>query len=89
MHPRNIDVGDRRAAAQAGVPFKQAVIAVLAFYLVAATLNGRAIHEQASRRTYGPVRTVWMRATAPLHWVSTRTLDSFRSLFENVLEDEP
>ena len=90
MEPKQIDVGDRRAAAKMGPPLRQACVAVIAFYLVAAVLNGRAIHEQASRREYGPARTVWVSATAPLRWVATTLrFDLFRSLFEDILEDEP
>lgn len=90
MDPKQIDVGDRRAAAKAGTTLKQACVAVVVFYIAAAILNGRAIHEQASRREYGPVRTVWVTATVPLRWVATTLrIDTFRSSFETILEDEP
>lgn len=85
-----IDIGDRRAAANVGIPFRQALVVFGVFYVVAALLNGRAIHEEATRREYGPVRTAWVAATAPLNTVATRTgVDRFRRIFEGWLEDEP
>lgn len=87
---QEVDIGQRRLEAHAGVPFKQAVIVFFVFYLAAAVLNGRAMYETASRREYGPVRTVWMVATAPLHWVAIRTgTDRLRLILEPLLEDEP
>ncbi len=86
----DIDIGDRRAAANTGIPFRQALVVFFVFYVVAALLNGRAIYEEASRREYGPVRTAWMTATAPLNAVATRTgVYRFRRIFEGWLEDEP
>ncbi len=85
-----MDVGQRRAETQVGVSLRRACVAFLVFYLAAAVLNGRALHEGASRRPYGAARDVWMTATAPLRWAATTLkLDRFRVLFEHVLEDEP
>ena len=87
MQSKSVDVGERRADAQAGVPFRRALVAVFVFYMVAAVLNGRALNEGASERPYGPVRDVWVGATAPLHWLSTTLrMDRLRSFFESFLE---
>lgn len=90
MTPKHIDVGERRAEMKVGVSLRRACIAFFIFYLAAAVLNGRALHEGASRRPYGTARDVWMTATAPLRWAAvTLKLDRIRAVFENVLEDEP
>ncbi len=83
------DVGERRAAANMGSPFRSALLAVFVFYIAAGILNGRALHENASRRPYGAARDIWMAATAPLHWISTATgADRIRASFETILEDK-
>ena len=87
---KRLDVGERRAEAGTGVPFRSAVLAVLTFYVLAGALNGRHLHEGASRREFGPSRTFWMTLTAPLDRISrTVGLDRFRSVFEPLLEDSP
>jgi len=85
-----LDVGERRADASAGVPFRSALLAVGIFYVVAGLLNGHHLHEGASRREYGASRTFWMSLTAPLDIISRSAgLDRFRRLFEPILEDSP
>ncbi len=86
---KEIDVGDRRAEAKAGCPFRSVLAAVFVFYVAAALLNGEALHDKASKRAYGPVRQVWMAMTAPLNWATTTLkLDRFRAAVETLKKDE-
>ncbi|MCC5846314.1 MAG: hypothetical protein JJU05_18855 [Verrucomicrobia bacterium] len=90
MPNKTLDVGERRAAANAGVSFRAALMAVAVFYVVAGLLNGHHLHEGASRREYGGERTFWMTLTLPLDRLSRSAgLERFRRLFEPILEDSP
>lgn len=85
-----IDVGERRAASATGLAFRQVLLSVMIFYVVAGALNGHHLHEAASRRAYGPGRTFWMTVTAPLDRISQAAgLYRFRQFFEPVLENNP
>lgn len=90
MNKRKMDVGDRRFATRAGVSFRSALIAFFVFFAAAALLNGRHLHEAASRRPFGPVRTAWMIGTAPLNRVTvTLGLDRLRELFDRFQDTQP
>ena len=65
------DIGETRV--DEGVSLRHAALTVVVFFLVAAVLNGSALHEKASRRAYGNVRDAWMTATAPLDWLARNT----------------
>lgn len=81
------DIGALRASNGAGITHRATWLVVAVFFVVAAGLNGRALHEKASKRAYGPARDVWMMATAPLRQFSEFTrLDQFRVIFEKVLD---
>jgi hypothetical protein len=83
------DVGERRANQQVGRSLRAVFIAVAAFYVSAALLNGRYLHEEASKREFGRVRDIWMTATRPLAEISTRLhLDSLRSTAEKLRKDK-
>lgn len=96
MHPmptsslKQPDIGERRAAASIGLPFRSVLLAVGVFYVTAGLLNGHALHERVLRREYGRERSVWMAITAPLDQLSRAAgLHRFRLLFEPVLENTP
>lgn len=79
-----VDVGERRMLEKAGVPLRSALIAFAVFYVAAGILNGRALHERAQKRPYGWVRDVWVAATKPLYWLSTKSgADRFRAWIES------
>jgi hypothetical protein len=84
------DVGERRALDGKGRPFRSVVTAFGVFYLAAALLNGRHLHEDAKKREYGPVRDLWVAATRPLNDLSVFLgLDHFREGVEHLRKDEP
>lgn len=82
------DVGERRAEQQAGRSRSAVFITVAVFYVAAALLNGRFLHEEASKREYGKVRDIWVAATRPLAEISTRLhLDSIRNSVEKLRKE--
>ncbi|MDA3875267.1 MAG: hypothetical protein PF795_15070 [Kiritimatiellae bacterium] len=82
------DVGERRAEQQAGRPLSAVFIAVAAFYVAAALMNGRFLHEEASKREFGKVRDIWMAVTRPLSDISTRLhLDTIRGGAEQLRKE--
>ncbi len=84
------DVGERRAEQSAGRSFRSVVMAVSVFYITAALLNGRALHEDAKKREYGKVRDVWVAVTRPLNDISVfLQLDHFREGVESLRKENP
>jgi len=84
------DVGERRAEQGSGRPFRSVVTAFCVFYLSAAILNGRALHEDAKKREYGKVRDVWVAVTRPLNDLSVfLQLDHIREGVENLRKEKP
>lgn len=82
------DVGERRAHQQAGRPLSSVFIAVAVFYVAAAVMNGRFLHEEASKREFGKVRDVWVAVTRPLANLSTRLhLDTIRGSAEQLRKE--
>lgn len=82
------DVGERRAEQQVGRPLSAVCVAVAVFYVAAALMNGRFLHEEASKREFGRVRDIWVAATRPLSELSTRLhLDAIRSGAEKLRND--
>ncbi|MEX2607000.1 MAG: hypothetical protein WD708_06610 [Kiritimatiellia bacterium] len=82
------DVGERRAELQAGRPLSSVYIAVAVFYVAAALMNGRFLHEEASKREFGKVRDIWVAATRPLADISTRLhLDAIRGGAEQLRKE--
>ncbi len=82
---QNLDVGERRAQAETGVSLRGAYLGVFVFFLLGGILNGRHLHEAASRREYGAVRDAWMAVLEPLRFASTtlradRLRDSLETL---------
>ena len=63
---QKLDVGERRAAQEAGRSLRSVFLAVAVFYVTAALLNGTYLYEDAAKREYGSSRTVWMTLTKPL-----------------------
>lgn len=89
MKEKVLDVGERRALAQLGVSLRAGFVAVLAFYLAGALLNGRHIYEEISRRQYGAARHFWLELAAPLCKATTALrLDRVRSSIESLKEDK-
>ena len=89
MRESNVDVGIRRAEAQTGIPLRATCVAVAAFFIVAALLNGRHLYEGASKRQYGQVRTVWLAATTPLRLAATGLhLDFLRDHVEKIRSEK-
>jgi len=83
-----LDIGERRAARHAGRSRASVFLAVGIFYLAAALLNGRHLHEDALKREYGPVRDIWVAATRPLHALSTALgLDRVRGAAETLRKE--
>lgn len=83
-----MDVGERRAAEHAGRPRLSVFLAVGVFYLSAALLNGRHLHEDAKTREYGATRDAWVAATRPLARLSSfLQLDRLRSSVETLRKD--
>jgi hypothetical protein len=84
----DIDVGARRAAAGSGRSRKAVFGAVAVFYISAALLNGRFLHEDAGKREYGWARDLWVAATRPLSQLSVLLqLDHLRGGVENLRKD--
>jgi hypothetical protein len=82
------DIGERRAAQRTGRSISSVVWAVVSFYVAAALLNGRFLHEDAKEREYGKVRDVWVSATRPLYELSTLLqLDSLRGNVETLRKE--
>lgn len=82
------DVGERRANQQAGRPLSAVFVAVAVFYMAAALMNGRFLHEEASKREFGTVRDIWVAATRPLSELSTRLhLDAIRGGAEQLRKE--
>lgn len=88
-NPHPIDIGERRAARKVGRSRSAVFVAVGVFYLAAALMNGRHLHEDAQGREYGTrTREIWVTATRPLQVVSTRLkLDRIRAAAENVRKE--
>jgi len=85
-----MDVGERRALAQAGVSLRGACLGVLFFFAFGGLLNGRHLHEAASRREFGPARDFWMNLLAPLRTVSVVTrADQLRDMIEKLRKETP
>lgn len=86
----HIDVGERRAAAEAGRPLRSVFVAVAVFYITAALLNGTYLYEEAQLREFGsPARKVWMVATRPLAQMSEFfKLHLLRDQVEKVRKEE-
>lgn len=83
-----IDIGERRAARNAGRPLSSVVVAVLTFYVAATLLNGRFLHEDARDREFGRARDIWVAATRPLYDISTSLgLDHLRAGVETLRKD--
>jgi len=77
------DVGERRAAAQAGIRKRAAAGLLASFFIAGGLLNGRHMYEEASRRPYGRGRDAWLRATAPLRAAAAHgRLDALRNWVE-------
>jgi hypothetical protein len=84
----HVDIGERRAALNAGRPLSSVVVAVLTFYVAATLLNGRFLHEDARDREFGRTRDIWVAATEPLYDISTRLgLDRLRAGVETLRKD--
>lgn len=82
------DIGEVRAAE--GIPLRRVVAALVVFFALAAVLNGSALYEKSSHRAYGPVRDVWLAATAPLNGLATQTGASrLRAFFEALMDHGP
>ena len=53
---------------------------LLVFYMLALALNGVALHQNNEKLPYGPVRSFWVAASAPVAQVcSALRLDALRS----------
>lgn len=82
------DIGELRV--DTGVSLRRTVLLVLVFFALAAVLNGTALHEKASRRTYGKVRDAWMAATAPLDGLARMTgTDRLRAFSDALIDHGP
>jgi len=83
-----LDIGERRAVRHAGRPLRAVFIAFASFYVVAALLNGRFLHESAQEREFGKTRDVWVALTKPLYEISTTLgLDHYREAVQNLREE--
>ncbi len=49
-----------------GVPVRNVRTGLLVFYALALALNGISLHQNNERLPYGPVRSFWVAASAPV-----------------------
>jgi hypothetical protein len=83
------DIGERRADRGEGRPLRSVMIAVGTFYVCAALLNGRFLHEDAREREFGRTRDLWVAATRPLYEISTFLgLDTVRARVQTLRNDD-
>jgi hypothetical protein len=85
-HPP-MDIGESRALSGAGTSRRKVYLAFGSFFLLAALLNGRHLHDAALKREYGFWRDVWVMGTRPLSDISVfLRLDRFRDTVETLRE---
>lgn len=67
------EIGERRLHAGRGAGLSKTALGVAVFYLLCIVLNGDALYRNAEQMPYGRVRTISMRLTQPLRFVSKTT----------------
>jgi hypothetical protein len=77
------EIGERRSKAGRGISLSRVCIGLAVFYLVAILLDGDALYRNAEQMPFGPSRTVSLRLSQPLKWISRATgLFRFREWIE-------
>jgi hypothetical protein len=65
MSPTNLTLSGPRPS-PAGVSVRKVRTGLLVFYALALALNGVSLHRNNERLPYGPVRSFWVAASAPV-----------------------